>query len=129
VGRPRGFHCHKRIPTLFQRRRYQVEKHSAIHNLDNIATATPVDCTSERRSLNISHTTYIATRPDADEITERQAPQTLHQRIQQLHSWQTPLLEHIEPIQAEPRLHHLLTQDTPITFEVASDGGASEDLG
>jgi hypothetical protein len=39
------------------------------------------------------------------------------------------LLEYIDPIQAEDRLHHLLTQARAVTIEVASDGGAREDLG
>jgi hypothetical protein len=39
------------------------------------------------------------------------------------------LLEHLEATQEEDRLHQLLNQGTPITFELASDGGAREDLG
>jgi hypothetical protein len=50
VKRPRGYHCHKQIPTLFNNHRFQLEKSTHIPNLDTIAIATPIESTIDRRS-------------------------------------------------------------------------------
>lgn len=55
-------------------------------------------------------------------------PATLQAQIDQLEPWQSPLLEYLTQIEAESRLHHLLTQTKLIIIEMASDGGAREDL-
>jgi hypothetical protein len=49
---------------------------------------------------------------------------TLRYCITQVAHWQAPLLEHLKPKQDEQRLHHLLTQAPPITFEVQEDLGS-----
>jgi hypothetical protein len=70
VKRPRGFHCHKRIPTLFSSHRYQVEKSSIIQNLNNVKIATPIECSIDRRSLSTSPNPAVSHDPTAtDELT------------------------------------------------------------
>jgi hypothetical protein len=123
IRRHRGFRCHDKIPATFRQRRFQVEYSSALHTLTTVAIATPVSCTPGRHSLDTSITpdppfTHAETDP------ARPAPATLRERIQQLEPWQAPLLDYVESIQAENRLHYLLTQARSVSIELASDGGA-----
>jgi hypothetical protein len=95
-----------------------------------VAIATPVSCTPGRHSLDTSVTPVPPFTLDATADTAQPSPSTLRERIDQLEAWQAPLLDYIlEPI-PENRLHHLiLTQEQPVIIEIASDGGAREDLG
>jgi ribulose bisphosphate carboxylase small subunit len=54
--------------------------------------------------------------------------QSLRSTITALAPWRTTART-LAPRQTEDRLHQLLTQGVPITFEIASDGGARTDLG
>jgi hypothetical protein len=129
VTHPTGFHCQNRIPTLFRHRRFQVEKSSTIPILAPAVVATSVNCIPGRHSLNIPHIPHQETTPYETANYEAPTPTTLNQRIQQLAHWQTPLLQHLTHQQNKQHLHQLLSKETPTNFEIASDGGAREDLG
>jgi hypothetical protein len=68
--------------------------------------------------------------PDDHAPTQNRAsPTNLIERIQRLESWQAPLLQHITNQQPEPRMHQAISNNSATIIELASDGGARDDLG
>jgi hypothetical protein len=114
VKRPTGFHCHTRIPTLFHSYRYQVEKSKRIQNLTREKSTTPIECITDRRSLNTIPGPTPATCQDPTTEAEIIFPTTLQQRMQQLAPWQALLLEHLVAVHDEKSLHQSLTRDNTI---------------
>jgi hypothetical protein len=88
VSRTRGFHCHDRIPTIFQSQRFHLEKSTVVLTLTEVESATPIQCTKEKRSLNTSALPNPAIILDANTQPFIPPPTSLRQRIQQLETWQ-----------------------------------------
>jgi hypothetical protein len=82
-----------------------------------------------RNSLDTPRVTQPAATIDDTAKSNTTNPATFYQRIQQLDSWQTPLLRHLTHYQPEQRLHEEITNTRDVSIELASDGGARDDLG
>jgi hypothetical protein len=130
VTRPTNYHCHQRIPTLFRRCRYEIEHYTSLSTLDNIRIVTPITCVNNPRSINIPHIPPQEFTPDDHDPTQaRSTPTTLTERIQRLESWQSPLLQHLMFQQPESSMHQAISNNSATIIELASDGGARDDLG
>jgi hypothetical protein len=124
-----GFRIHDSIKGTFRNRRFQISYSSALSDLSTVPIIIPVSVKPGRQSLDISKLPRPATVKDDDIDTKPDTSDSFSDHLDTLADWQRPLLEHLECVQAEKRLHELLSSGIPIVFTLASDGGARDDLG
>jgi hypothetical protein len=124
-----GYRLHNPLAGTFRHRRFQNDYFSALPDMSSVTNYVPVSVSATNHSLDLSKLPRPATVYDDTLKMHASNINSFDEHLQTLEDWQQPLLEHLECITDERRLHALLSSDDLLKITLASDGGARDELG